>query len=172
MLAAVLLALVASASPPAAPGEGLHDPARCALDYLQAVRLAGPLGPVLTARRDLRQRYRAVRALIAPRTLVEIDQLDVLGQDHPLASWRAAEHGLVLESSSLLGIRRAPLGAAVVTVRERWRRDRARALQLTLSEYLVARVGGAWRIVARRIGEPLQDEEIAERYEGWFDQAR
>jgi hypothetical protein len=108
--------------------------------------------------------------MIAPRTLVEIDRLAGRGKDHPLASWRAAARGLVLESFSLLEVRRAPRGTAVVTVRERWRQDARSGLGVTLSEYLVARVGGEWKVVDRRTGERFQELEIADGYASWFDE--
>lgn len=170
---ALLVLLAATAGPSGPPGgENLfRGPARCVLSYLEAVRLAGPFGPVLARqRRPAEQDYRAARALIAPRTLSEIDRFAAHGQDHPLASWRAAARGVVLESFSLLEVRRAPRGAAVVTVRERWRQDGDPSLGLTVSEYLVARVGGEWKVVDRRIGKRFQERDIAERYASWFDE--
>lgn len=167
-----LLVLLAAAGPSGpSGGENLfRGPARCVLSYLEAVRVAGPYGPVLARQRRVsEQDYRAARALTAPRTLAEIDRLAAQGLDHPLAPWRAAVRGIVLESFSLLEVRRAPRGTAVVSVRERWRRDPEPALGLTLSEYLVARVGGEWKVVDRRVGERFQEQEIAEGYEGWFD---
>jgi hypothetical protein len=147
-----------------------RGPARCVLGYLEAVRLAGPRGPVLARqRRPGEQDYRAARERIAPRALTEIDRLAGRGEDHPLASWRTAARGLVLESFSLLEVRRAPRGAAVVRVRERWREDGSSALGVSLSEYLVARVGGEWKVVDRRTGERFQDQEIADGYAAWFD---
>jgi hypothetical protein len=169
----VVLLLAATGSPSGLPGgENLfRGPARCVLSYLEAVRLAGPRGPVLGRhRRPLEQDYRAARALIAPRTLAEIDHLTSRGQEHPLASWRAAAEGLVLESFSLLEVRRAPRGAAVVTARERWRQDGSPSLGVTVSEYLVARVGGEWKVVDRRTGERFQERDIAEGYNRWFDE--
>jgi hypothetical protein len=168
----VLVVLLAAASPSGPTGgENLfRGPARCVLSYLEAVRLAGPRGPVLARQRKaLEQDYRAARALIAPRALAEIDRLAARGQDHPLNSWRAAAQGLVLESFSLLEVRRAPRGAAVVTARERWRQDGTSSLGVTSSEYLVARVGGEWKVVDRRTGERFQEREIAEGYVSWFD---
>ncbi len=153
-------------------GENLfRGPARCVLGYLEAVRLAGPLGPVLARqRRPGVQEYRAARERIAPRTLAEVDRLAGRGEDHPLASWRAAARGLVLESFSLLEVRRAPRGTAVVRVRERWRQDGSSALGVTTSEYLIARVGGEWKVVDRRTGDRFRDQEIAEGYASWFDE--
>lgn len=170
----LLFALLATttASPSGPPGENLfRGPARCVLSYLEAVRLAGPRGPVLARqRRPQEQDYRAARALIAPRTLAEIDRLATHGEDHPLASWRAAAQGIVLESFSLLEVRRAPRGAAVVTARERWRQDGNSILGVTVSEYLVARVDGEWKVVDRRPGEHFQERDIAEGYASWFDE--
>ena len=172
MRLALLLLLTTAASPSGPPGENLfRGPARCVLGYLEAVRLAGPRGPVLARqRRPQEQDYRTARALIAPRTLAEIDRLATRGVDHPLASWRAAAKGIVLESFSLLEVRRAPRGAAVVTARERWRQDGNSSLGVTVSEYLVARVAGDWKVVDRRTGEHFQEREIAEGYPGWFDE--
>jgi hypothetical protein len=171
---AILVVLLAAGPGPAGPGGGenlFRGPARCVLSYLEAVRLAGPQGPALSRqRRPLERDYRAARALIAPRTLAEIDRLASRGEDHPLAFWRAAARGLVLESFSLLEVRRAPRSAAVVTARERWRQDRASGLGLTVSEYLVARVGGEWRVVDRRTGERFRERDLSEGYTAWFDE--
>ena len=172
MTLALLVLLAATAAPPGTPGaENLfRGPARCVLGYLEAVRVAGPHGPVLARqRRPAEQDYRAARALIAPRTLVEIDRLAGRGEDHPLAPWRAATRGVILESFSLLEIRRAPRGSAVVTAREQWRQDGTASLGVTVSEYLVARVGGEWKVVDRRTGAAFQEREIAEGYVRWFD---
>jgi hypothetical protein len=171
----LLLALVIAA--PAAPAglareENLfRGPARCVLDYLEAVRLAGPRGRTLPrgSGRSLQQDYHAARALTAPRALAEVDRRVAAGHDSPLAPWLGAARGVVLESFSLLEVRRAPRGAAVVTVRERVRREGESTLGVTVSEYLVARVGGDWKVVDRRVGARLQDREIAEGYDGWFD---
>jgi len=153
-------------------GENLfRGPARCVLGYLEAVRLAGPRGPVLARqKRPAVQDYRAARERIAPRTLVEIDRYASRGEDHPLASWRTAALGLVLESFSLLEVRRAPRGTAVVQVRERWRQDGSSTLGVTLSEYLVARVAGEWKVVDRRTGDRFREQEIADGYAAWFDE--
>jgi hypothetical protein len=160
---------------PAPPPENLlAGPARCVLRYLDAVRIAGPR--VATFRRggpapDVRA-YGEARRLTAPRTLEEIDRWSARGEDHPLAPWRDAARSLVLESFQLLAARRAPLGAAVVTVRERfWIGDPDAPLDRTVSEYLVARVDGQWRVVDRRPGGTFDDSGIAEGYAGFFDAA-
>ena len=168
------LLLLLAASPSAAPrdaGENLfRGPARCVLDYLEAVRLAGPRGRTLPrGSRSLQQDYRAARALTAPRALADVDRRVAAGEDTPLAPWLGASHGVVLESFSLLEVRRAARGAAVVAVRERLRRDGAPSLGVITSEYLVGRVDGEWRIVDRRIGARFHDREIADGYAGWFD---
>ncbi len=76
----------------------------------------------------------------------------------------------VLESFQLLAARRAPLGAAVVTVRERyWLGAADASLRRAVSEYLVARVKGQWRVVDRRPGGAFDDAAIATGYEGFFD---
>lgn len=170
----LLVVSTAPAQPTALPegGENLfRGPARCVLEYLEAVRLAGPRGRVLPhgSSHAIEKSYSAARALTAPRALQEADRQVAQGQDSPLAPWHDAAAGAVLESFSLLEVRRAPLGAAVVMVRERIRRDGDASLGVTLSEYLVARVGGDWKVVDRRVGERFQDEEIAEGYAGWFD---
>jgi hypothetical protein len=169
---ALLLLLATAASPSGPPGENLfRGPARCVLSYLEAVRMAGPRGPVLARqRRPKEDDYGAARALIAPRALAEIDRLATRGVDHPLASWLPAAQGIVLESFSLLEVRRAPRGAAVVTARERWRQDGSASLGVTVSEYLVARVDGEWKVVDRRTGDHFQEREIAEGYAHWFDE--
>lgn len=77
---------------------------------------------------------------------------------------------MVLESFQLLAVRRAPRGTAVVTVRESWwRASGAPSLESSVSEYLVARVAGAWRIADRRASGTLDDERIDAGYAGWFD---
>ncbi len=176
---ALIVLLASAAGPsgppgeiPGAPGENLfRGPARCVLSYLEAVRLAGPRGPVLARqRRPQEQDYRAARALIAPRALVEIDRLVARGLDHPLAPWRTAAQGTVLESFSLLEVRRAPRGAAVVTARERWRQDGSSSLGATVSEYLVARVAGEWKVVDRRPGDRFRERDISDGYMNWFDE--
>jgi hypothetical protein len=168
----------AAADPPAArehaPENLLAGPARCVLRYLDAVRIAGPR--VTTLRRgapppDVRA-YAEARKLTAPRTLEEIDRRTAHGEDHPLAPWRDAARSLVLESFQLLAARRAPLGAAIVTVKERfWLGDPDAPLDRTVSEYLVARVDGQWRVVDRRPGGTFDDSAIAEGYAGFFDAA-
>ncbi|HET6439893.1 MAG TPA: hypothetical protein VFG59_17645 [Anaeromyxobacter sp.] len=168
-----LFLLAAAASAPVGPpgGEDLfRGPARCLLSYLEAVRLAGPRGPVIARqRRPSEQDYRQARALTAPRALAEAEREAANGVDHPLAPWRTAARGRVLESFSLLAVRRAPRGTAVVTVRERWRRDGLAWLEVTSSEYLLARVDGEWKVIDRRAGGRFQDRDIAEGYPRWFD---
>ena len=172
MSVAILLLLAATAEPASHEGrENLfRGPARCVLDYLEAVRLAGPRGKTLPrGTRSLQQDYRAARTLTAPRALAEADRRVAAGEDAPLAPWRGATRGVVLESFSLLEVRRAPRGAAVVVVRERLRREGEPSLGVTTSEYLVGRVDGEWKVLDRRIGARFGDAEIVARYEGWFD---
>jgi hypothetical protein len=175
----LLSALLSIAAPPAerappAPENLLAGPARCVLRYLDAVRLAGPRVTAVLhggAAPDARA-YAAARRLMAPRTLEEIERREARGEDHPLAPWRDAARSLVLESFQLLAARRAPLGAAVVTVKERfWLGDPDAPLDRTVSEYLVARVDGEWRIVDRRPSGSFDDAAIAEGYAGFFDAA-
>lgn len=172
MSLALLLLLATSAdAAPRDSGENLfRGPARCVLDYLEAVRLAGPRGKTLPrGSRSLEQDYRAARALTAPRALADVDRRTAAGEDTPLAPWLGATRGVVLESFALLEVRRAPRGAAVVVVRERLRRDGTTSLGVTTSEYLVGRVDGEWRVVDRRIGARFHDRDISDGYEGWFD---
>lgn len=174
ILLLLLAASSAGATPaPTSPENLLQGPARCVLRYLDAVRMAGPRVPPGRAPRPAAARaadYRRARLLTAPRALAEADLAAERGEDHPLAPWRDATRGAVLESFQLLAVRRAPRGAAIVTVRERlWRAGAQGPLERGVSEYLVARVGGDWRVVARRPGGTLEDDAAATTYAGWFD---
>lgn len=172
MSLALLLLLATTADPvPRNAGENLfRGPARCVLDYLEAVRLAGPRGKTLPrGTRSLQQDYRAARAITAPRALAEADRRVADGKESSLAPWLAATRGVILESFSLLEVRRAPRGAAVVVVRERLRHDGAPALVVSISEYLVGRVDGEWKVLDRRVGARFSDREISDGYAGWFD---
>jgi hypothetical protein len=176
--ALLLVALFTTGSPTPAepvPENLLAGPVRCVLRYLDAVRLAGPRAVVVRHGRlpapDERA-YTPVKRLIAPRTLEEIERWAARGVDHPLAPWRDAASARILETFHLLAVRRAPHAAAVVTVGERfWRGTADGALERIVSEYLVARVAGAWRVVDRRAGSAFDDVEIAEGYAGFFDAA-
>ncbi len=174
----LLLLLIAAASArngpaPTSPENLLQGPARCVLRYLDAVRLSGPRVPGRSPRLPAARAsdYQRARLLTAPRALEEADRAVDRGEDHPLAPWRDAARGTVLESFQLLAVRRAPRAAAVVTVRERFWRAGAQAstLERSVSEYLVARVDGEWRVVARRPGGAFEDEAVAATYAGWFD---
>jgi hypothetical protein len=148
----------------------LAGPARCVLRYLDAVRLAGPRPPAATRRPDAREKdYARAKALTAPRTLEEIAHRAAAGEDHPLAPWREAARARVLESFQLVAVRRAPRGAAVVTVKERFWRPAGAELERTTSEYLVARVAGDWKVVDRSPGRAFDDAAVSERYAGFFD---
>lgn len=176
LLSALLAAAPGGAEPAGAPPASenlLAGPARCVLRYLDAVRLAGPrLAALRRAPPPDPRAYGEARRLTAPRTLAEIERREASGQDHPLAPWRDAARSLVLESFQLLAARRAPLGAAVVTVKERfWSGDADAPLDRTVSEYLVARVDGQWRVVDRRPGGTFDDAAVAEGYAGFFDAA-
>jgi hypothetical protein len=141
--------------------------------YLDAVRLAGPRAPEAHAARRVQPReapYEAARRLTAPRALDAVARSAARGETHPLAPWRAASGGAVLESFQLLAIRRAPRDAVVVTVRERWwRPGDEEALGRSVSEYLVGRVNMEWKVVDRRPGGAFDDRDIAAGYDGWFD---
>ncbi len=175
LLAASVAAPNGAPEPSSARENLLAGPARCVLRYLEAVRRAGPRAPSVPAGRrpDARERdYAEANALVAPRTLAEVERRAAAGEDHPLAAWREASHARVLESFQLLSVRRAPLGAAVVTVRERLWEPPAPELARQVSEYLVARVGGRWRIVDRREGGAFDDAAVEGAYAGFFDAPR
>jgi hypothetical protein len=174
-LLSLFLAVTAASGP--APAEASHapenllaGPARCVLRYLDAVRLAGPRPlPAMAQRLDAREKdYAKAKALTAPRTLQEIARRAAEGEDHPLAPWREAARAHVLESFQLVGVRRAPQGAVVVTVKERFWRPGA-SLDRTISEYLVARVNSQWKVVDRSPGAPFDDAAVPARYAGFFD---
>ncbi len=174
-LLALLLAATAASGPASAeashvPENLLAGPARCVLRYLDAVRLAGPRPvPAAAHRLDAREKdYAKAKALTAPRTLQEIARRAADGEDHPLAPWRDAARARVLESFQLVGVRRAPQGAVVVTVKERFWRPGS-SLAPTISEYLVARVNSEWKVVDRSPGAPFDDTAVPTRYAGFFD---
>jgi hypothetical protein len=144
------------------------------LRFLDAVRLAGPRETELHGGRGLSApaRWAAVRALIAPRALEEIARRAARGEGHPLAPWEDPARRWVLDSFQLLAVRRAPLGAAVVTVRERyWEGVPDGPLARVDSEYLVGRVDGAWRVADRRPGAAFDDAAVEDAYAGFFDAA-
>jgi hypothetical protein len=176
LVAAALLtgpAAPAERAPPS-PENLLAGPARCVLRYLDAVRLAGPRETELRGGRALSApaRWAAVRALIAPRALEEIARRAARGEGHPLAPWEDPARRWVLDSFQLLAVRRAPLGAAVVTVRERyWDGVPDGPLERTVSEYLVGRVNGTWRVADRRPGGAFDDAAVEEAFAGFFDAA-
>lgn len=156
------------------PENLLAGPARCVLRYLDAVRLAGPRRADARGRRAApnEREYATAKRLTAPRTLDEIERWTARGDDHPLAPWREAARARVLESFQLLAARRAPRGTAIVTVKERyWLVDPDAALERTVSEYLVARVNGAWKVVDRRPGGAFPDAAVSSGYPEFFDEA-
>lgn len=175
----LLVAALVTAAParkesaPRPPENLLAGPARCVLRYLDAVRLAGPrVANVRAGRLAANEReYALAKRLTAPRTLEEIERRTARGEDHPLAPWREAARARVLDSFQLLAARRAPRGAAVVTVTERyWIPDPDGALARAVSEYLVARVNGEWKVVDRRPGGAFDDAALADAYAGFFDE--
>ncbi|HEY6867183.1 MAG TPA: hypothetical protein VI792_08000 [Candidatus Eisenbacteria bacterium] len=149
----------------------LVGPTRCLLRYLEAVRQAGPRPQQPSGRLAVPKErdYAAARALTAPRTLEEIDRRAAAGDEHPLAPWRAAARAQVLESFQLVAVRRAPQGAAVVTVAENFWRPPGAELERIVSEYLVARVHGEWKIVDRSPGQAFDDDTLRDAYAGFFD---
>jgi hypothetical protein len=176
LLVAAALAVDPSgpARAPPAPENLLAGPARCVLRYLDAVRLAGPRMTEARGSRASRDpaRWARVRALTAPRTLEEIARRGARGEVHPLAPWEDAARSHVLDSFQLLAVRRAPRGAAVVTVRERfWLGRPDDPLERGVSEYLVGRVNGEWKVVDRRPDGAFEDSALAEGYAGFFDAA-
>ena len=172
LLLAAIVAAPAGAPSPRLPENLLAGPARCVLRYLEAVRREGPRVPSVPKGRAPEAReadYVGANALVAPRTLQEIDRLAAEGEDHPLAAWREASRARVLESFQLVSVRRAPRGAAIVTVLERLWEPPESALARQVSEYLVGRVGGRWRIVDRREGGAFEDAAVDRAYAGFFD---
>lgn len=171
---ALLLAAVAAAaaqpqaSAPHPPENLLAGPARCVLRYLDAVRIAGPHARERTRAAVDPRAYGEARRLTAPRALAEVDRLVARGVDHPLAPWREAARSRILESFQLLAARRAPHGTAIVTVRERFGRPPG-PLDRTVSEYLVGRVDGQWRVIDRRPGGTFDDAAVVQGYAGFFD---
>jgi hypothetical protein len=167
---AVVLASGTSAPPQAPPSQRenlLRGPARLVLRYLDAVRLADPRAGT----RGAAALARAER-LVAPRALAAAEERLARGEEHPLAAFRTARHPRVLEGFQLLAVRRAPRSSVVVTVAELHRDARAtdERLARSVSEYLVARVDGEWRVVDRRAGERFDDEWILASYDGWWDE--
>lgn len=175
---ALLLALALSASPGSAgqaehaPRENLlRGPVRVVLRFLDAVRAAGPRGPLragvaVPARAD---QYAAATRLAAPRTQEELLRREAAGEAHPLAFWRDAARAHVLDAFQVLAVRRAPRGTVVVTVEEHYLDPASDGhLQRVVSEYLAARVGGEWRIVDRRAGAAFDAQAIA-GYDGYWD---
>ncbi len=172
LLLAAALAAPAGAAERSAPENLLAGPTRCVLRYLEAVRQAGPRVPSVPKGKapDARERdYGGANALVAPRTLEEIARRAAAGEEHPLAVWREASRSRVLESFRLVSVRWAPRGAAIITVVERLWEPPAAELAREVSEYLVGRVDGQWRIVDRRRGAPFDDAVIDAAYAGFFD---
>lgn len=153
------------------PENLLAGPARCVLRYLEAVRLAGPRPEARTGRLPPAHEkdYGRVRAMTAPRTLEEIDRRASTGGEHPLAPWQDAARAHVLESFQLLGVRRAPHGAAVVTVAETFWRPPGEGLERRFAEYLVGRVDGQWKVVDRSPGQAFDEGVLQSHYTGFFD---
>lgn len=162
LAAALLAAAPVPAGAPSQPAEDLlRGPARAALRFLDAVRVAGPRVDARgRATRPAEAEYRRAKALLAARTLEEVAAAAARGEDHPLAFWREAARGRVLESFQLLGVRRGPRGTAIVLVEERsWVADAPGAPPArSVSEYLVAREGPAWRVAGRRPGGAFDDD--------------
>lgn len=148
------------------PADLLRGPARAVIRFLDAVRLEGPrVEPGGRARAATERDYARAKSLVAPSTLEAMAAHGARGEEHPLAFWREAARGHVLESFQLLGVRRGPEGTVLVAVEERtWRADAPAGRPVrTTSEYLVARVGSAWRVVDRRAGGTFEEEAVRAR---------
>jgi hypothetical protein len=171
LLAAALLSAAPAEANRPPPEDLLRGPARAALRFLQAVRVAGPrVDERGRATRVAESSYARAKELLAPRTRDAIAARAAQGEDHPLAFWREAARGRVLESFQLLGVRRGPRGTALVLVEERtWTAGAPAAPPArTVSEYLVAREGSAWRVADRRPGG-IFDDESAQAVAAGFD---
>jgi len=171
-----VLLLVASAArdraprAAAAPGRPLLDAARTLMDYLDAIRLAEPdpgrAGAAAERNGSWRTRRadRAARALalLSPEARAAVAARDGREGPHPLAPGWAASRGRLLEEFRVARVRRAPGGRAVATVVERYRSVAPDgALVSGTSDYLLAPVGGAWRIADRRPGGAFSDADLA-----------
>jgi hypothetical protein len=183
MCALTLILALAAAPAGAAPGETRSAPApsvlysgtRVVARYLDAVRLSAPSPTASRPARVLpasESDYAPVKALTAPRTLEDVRAHLARGEPHGMAPWTRADRDRFLESFDLLGAHRAPRGAVVVTVRERFYvvGDGGERLAESVSEYLAARVGGAWRVVDRQPGGRFTDAAIAAGYAGYWDE--
>lgn len=170
-LAALALAGTADAAgtAPVRPA-ALAEASRCVARYLDAVRHAAPSPPAVRPPRELavtEDDYAEVKRLTAPSTLAAVAR----GARPEMAPWRDAGRERFLESFELLGARHAPRAAVVVSVREQLYLVRAggERLEPRVSEYLVARVDGAWRVVDRRPGGRFSDDEVAAGFAGEWD---
>lgn len=153
----------AATSPGDAPADLLRGPARALIRFLDAVRVAGPrVTPGGRARAPAEGDYARAEALVAPSTREVIAASGTRGEAHPLAFWREAARGRVLESFQLVRVRRGPRGSALVAVEERtWRASAPSAPpERTTSEYLVGRIGAAWLVVDRRPGGTFEEDAV------------
>ncbi len=170
------LTLLAASGPAGAqPENPLEPPARCVDVYLDAVRAAvSPPRAGARARlpRPDDRAYERARRLTAPRALAEAERATASGAArHPMAPWLEARGGRLLVDFQLLGVRRAPRGAAVVAVEERYvEADGKRGLEPVRATYLVAPVAGDWRVVDRRAGADFDDAAVRAGYPGYWDE--
>jgi hypothetical protein len=177
--AALALALVLAAPGPlatpasATPQHGnlLRGPARLVLRYLDAVRLVEVRAERTRRAKELEDVLARANRHVAARALEEAEKHVARGADHPLAFWKDTD-GRALHGFQLLAVRRAPRSSVVVTVEESHRDDRSDdgRLARTVSEYLVARVEGEWKVVDRKAGARFDDAVIVSSYDGWWDE--
>jgi hypothetical protein len=156
----------------------LRGAVRCVWEYLEAVRLAAPAASIAGGRLPRlphvdERRYAEVRRLTAPHTLSDIDGMVARDVEplHPMAPWtRARRHSFLLRFQ-ILSARRVPRDAVVVAVSERYFHVARRAVEAShrLASYLVAPVGGSWRVVDRRSGLDFPDEDVDSGYSGYWD---
>ncbi len=151
--------------------EPLAAPVRCVGDYLEAIAAAAPprprRAPPPATSHGTELRWGRARAYLAPRAAAK---LDVADRPQPLAPWSTLGRDGAFLGYELLAVRRAPRGAVVVVSRERTEHTLGAAPSLATCGYLVAKVGGVWRIADKRCGEDFSDDEVVSNYQGYWDE--